>query len=63
MRKEPDTRKTSEMDSSKGITSDESKDRRRMNEIANEMAKKGKNTEKEYDQAQKFPATGPGGIS
>ena len=63
MREEPDSLKTPEIDQSAVPGSHESADRRRIEQIANEMAEKGIQTEKEYDREHKVPATGPGGIS
>jgi hypothetical protein len=63
MREEPNSLKTPEIDQEVAGGSRESADRRRMDQIADEMAGKANRTEHEYDENQRVPATGPGGIS
>ncbi len=64
MREEPESLKTPEIDRKEIPGSPESVDRQRINQIADEMAGKGKRTQQEYDhQHDNIPATGPGGIS
>jgi hypothetical protein len=63
MREEPDSLKAPEIDQKTMPGSHESADRRRIDQIANEMAGKGNRREQKYDEDHTIPATGPGGVS
>lgn len=63
MREERDHLKTPKNDSPKHEIPHESEEHQKIDQIADDAAKKGQETEKEYDQTHRIPAIGPGGIS